>query len=243
MQKNFPQKIKNALKRLPFVATHGKALRRLAKPLALYLTSKSTSPLSDRYGLDRGTPIDRFYIEAFLARNQSRVAGACLEVLENAYTKKFGGDKVTLSEALDIDPNNKGATIVADIRSMSNVTSDTYDCIILTQVLQFIDDPSAALEEVHRVLKPGGYALVTLPAISRIDCTSGVDGDFWRFTEAGARELFRGFETADVASLGNCRSGMLFLAGAAQEDVSHKVLSVHDRQFPVIITVSARKSP
>ena len=83
--------------------------------------------------------------------------------------------------------------------------------------------------------------LATMPSVSRIDCASGIEGDFWRFTEASAKVLFKNFTETKIESHGNCRIGMYFLAGASQEDVPRKILDVNDRQFPLIITVLAKK--
>jgi SAM-dependent methyltransferase len=241
MQKTLLYKIKEILKKYPFFASRGKAIRRLLNPVRFYLLRSTPDPLSNYHGFDRGTPIDRYYIEDFLNKNKSYIKGACLEVLNNDYTLTFGDTRVTSSDILDINPENKKATIITDLRAMPEVRDESYDCIILTQVLQFIDSPTTALEELHRILKPGGYILATMPSVSRIDCTSGIQGDFWRFTEASAAILFKNYSEVEITSRGNCRSGIYFLAGAALEEVSKKNLSIDDRQFPLIITVRARK--
>lgn len=241
MQKAFFNKIKKVLKKASFIASNGKTIRRAITPLRAYMARQTTKPLSDYYGFDRGVPIDRFYIERFLEKNKSHIKGACLEILDDTYTKTFGKERVSKSDILDIDKGNKNATIIADLRHMPEVASNSYDSIIITQVLQFIDDPVSALKEIHRILKPGGHVLATMPVVSRVDCASGIDGDFWRFTEASAKTLFKHFEDARIESHGNCRIGMYFLAGASQEDVSRKILDTDDRQFPLIITALAKK--
>jgi SAM-dependent methyltransferase len=217
-------------------------LKRAGWPLFWYKIKNSTEPLSHFYGLDRGQALDRFYIENFLQENRGFIAGRCLEILNNEYSLKFGGKQVTQADILDIETKNPKANIIADLRRMPEILSETYDCLILTQTLQFIDNIPNALAECSRILKPGGYILATLPALSRIDCVAGKDGDFWRFTEAAANYLFKkDFQTVFTKSYGNCRSAMLFLAGAAQEEVSQKVLEKTDPDFPVIIGVLAQK--
>src|SRR5262249_10442558 len=125
------------------------------------------SPISEFWGADRGRCIDRHYIEAFLQQHVSDVAGAVLEVNDDDYTREFGGNRITRSDVTDIEPTNRRATIVADLRSAPAIPSNTYDCVILTQTLHVIFDAKAVLREVARIMRPGGVLLATLPFASR----------------------------------------------------------------------------
>jgi SAM-dependent methyltransferase len=131
---------------------------------------RRTSPISPVWGTDRGLPLDRYYIHGFLERHRSDVRGHVLEIKDRGYTTSYGGDRVEVSDVLDIDPANDCATIVADLTNADAIRENTYDCIILTQTLGLIRDVAAAIREVHRILKPGGVVLCTLPAAGRISC-------------------------------------------------------------------------
>lgn len=230
--------------KIPLSASTKKIIRRLLKPVFFYFLSHNTEPLSNYHGFDRGAPLDRFYIENFLEQNKELIKGTCLELLNNDYTIRYGGENIIKGDVLDIDSKNKNATIIEDLRSLKKVADETYDCIILTQVLQFIDNVPAAVSECYRVLKPSGVLLATLPSLSRIDPISGVDGDYWRFTVASAKYLFANkfiTEQLEIKSWGNVRSGLYFYAGLAQEDTSIKILKKNDLNFPLIITVKAIK--
>jgi SAM-dependent methyltransferase len=219
-------------------------LRRIFKPKFLYFSSNSTAPISSIYGFDRGTPIDRYYIENFLKANNKDIKGRCLELLNGDYTKFFGKEKVTKSDILDIDANNTAANIIGDLRHLSEIKDETYDCIILTQVLQFIDNLDSAISECHRILKRGGVLLATLPCLSRIDNISGLEGDYWRFTKASASYVFqKKFNTNNIQTktFGNVRAGIYFYAGIAKDEASKKVLRVSDPNFPLIVGVRAVK--
>lgn len=48
-----------------------------------------TEPVSRIFGLDRGQPVDRFYIERFLAKYRNHIKGNLLEVAEDIYSRKF----------------------------------------------------------------------------------------------------------------------------------------------------------
>jgi len=47
-------------------------------------------PISDCYGYDRGTPVDRIYIEAFLDRHCDDIRGHGAEVKTDGYLRRFG---------------------------------------------------------------------------------------------------------------------------------------------------------
>lgn len=237
--------MKQYIKRIPWLYSISRYIRRvLFRSKYIYFLSHSAKPLSNYYGFDRGKPLDRYYIEQFLQKNKKDIAGNCLELLNNTYTVQYGEDRVTQSDILDIEETNKKATIIDDLRTLDTVADATYQCIILTQVFQFIDNLDAAIAQCHRVLKSGGVLLVTLPSISRIDCTSGVEGDYWRFTKASARYLFTKQFVSDqltIESYGNVRAGIYFYAGLAQEDTPKSIYKKNDPQFPLLITVRAEK--
>src|ERR1041385_8023458 len=140
-------------------------LRRLRRPA--WLAPFRTAPASAFWGLDRGTPVDRYYIERFVAAHRADIRGHVVEMHDSRYTDQFGTG-VTRRDVLDIDGGNPNATIVADLTAAGAVADDTFDCFVLTQTLQFILDVPAALAQVHRILRPGGVALVPVPAVSRL---------------------------------------------------------------------------
>ncbi len=237
-------KIKKILKKIPLDNSIKQFIRRIIKLPYFYFLSSNIKPASNFYGIDRGKPIDRFYIEKFLEENKSFITGNCLEVLNNDYTIKYGEGKIIKSDVIDIESGNKNANIIDDLRDLKKISDNTYDCIILTQVFQFIDDVESAISECYRILKKDGTLLATMPSISRIDCVAGEKGDFWRFTKAGAKYLFqKKFEKkmTDIKSKGNSKVGIYFYTGFAQEDISTKILLKDDENFPLIITVKAQK--
>jgi peptidoglycan/xylan/chitin deacetylase (PgdA/CDA1 family)/SAM-dependent methyltransferase len=201
-------------------------------------------PVSSDWGYERGTPVDRVYIEEFLAECSEDVAGRVLEVQESDLTRKFGGDRVQQVDVIDINHANPLATMVADLRDARAVPSDTFDCFILTQTLHVIDDMSAVLREAYRVLKPGGVLLATLPCASRVCLEYGPQGDFWRVTEAGARTLFEQVFPTDMVqtrAFGNVLTNVAFLIGLASHELSAAEYASYDPYFPLLIGVRAVK--
>lgn len=61
--------------------------------------------------------------------------------------------------------DNTKLDIVSDITAIP-VTDGSFDAVMCTEVLEHVPDPVAALKEMDRVLKPGGYLLVTAPFAS-----------------------------------------------------------------------------
>lgn len=214
----------------------------LRRPLRLGSLGR-TRPLSDHWGADRGSPIDRYYIEEFLRRHQADIAGRVLEIKNTEYTEKFG-ISVTKADVLDIDEANPRATVVADLATGDGIPNDAFDCFVLTQTLQFIYRLEDAVNVTRRVLRPGGVLLATVPVISRIDRHAGVEHDFWRLTPAACSRLFGsvyGEENVEVEAFGNVLSGIGFLTGLAREELGDQRLDVTDDLFPVLVGIRARR--
>ncbi len=204
-------------------------------------------PFSRSFGFDRGTPVDRYYIDQFLRRNSGAVIrGSVLEIGEPTYTSAFGRpDDIERLDILHISADYPGATVVADLADGKELPSDCYDCVICTQTLLLIYDVHAAVRTLHRILKPDGTALVTLPGISQI-CRAEADrwGDYWRFTSMSARRLFsEAFDPPDVSveSYGNVLTATAFLYGLAAQDLRPRELENHDPDYQVTIGVKAVK--
>lgn len=226
------KRIKNFLNRI---------LENLLKRDFIYFLFRPTRPLSRKYGFDRGKPIDRAFIEQFLSENSGNITGAVLEIKDDNYTKRFGRN-VVRSDVLDIDKRNEVANIYADLRHCPEIPDSSYDCIILTQVLQFVDEYEKAISELLRILKPKGALLATLPAMSRIDVAAGIGRDYWRWTPAGAEFIFRKyFSEIEVKSFGNVPVGIGFWAGEASEDLNQKKIGFNDPNFPVLVAIKAIK--
>lgn len=218
---------------------------RAYKPQSRYMLfsvpKKSLSPISDKYGYDRGTPIDRYYIEYFMQSIQDLVGGVCLEITDNSYTKKFGAHRVHRSDVLDIDPKNPKANITADLRSMPNVPDNTYDTIIATHTFGVIDDYESALRECARILKPGGRLVTT---VSSLGVAAEPDKAFWRFTDNSLRYLLEKYfdsSTLHLETHGNVLSGQAFWVGLSAEELTEKELLNKDRRFAVIVAAVAIK--
>jgi SAM-dependent methyltransferase len=217
-------------------------LRRWRRPATF--TEMDTAPLSTEWGFDRGTPIDRYYIERFLARHAGDIRGRVLEVKNSDYTRRFG-QGVTEAAVLDVSADNPLATLVADLSRPEMFPEGRFDCFVLTQTMQFIYEVQAVVQSAHRLLAPGGVLLVTVPSISRIAPRYGPTTEFWRFSAASCTRLFGdvfGEGNVEVRTHGNVLAATAFLYGAALEEIPPEKLDVDDPFFPLVVSVRATRA-
>lgn len=229
--------------------------RELAKPPAIWVnrrlptrgvewgTLRRIVPVSDHYGYDRGQPVDRFYIERFLAAQGSAIRGEVLEVGSADYTRRFGGDRVTRNHVVDNNARNPEVTLVADLCKPASLPADAFDCVILTQTLQLLFDQTTALQNLWSSLRPGGALLISVPCVSRIERKTP-DTDFWRYTPRGLELLItRACPNARVAieGRGNVLAAVAFLMGLATEDLTETELQAEDSYFPLVVCATALK--
>ena len=203
---------------------------------------RRTVPVERYFGFTRGKPVDRHYIEDFLARHSADIAGRVLEVGDNGYTMRFGGSRVTRSDVLHISAHAPNATIVGDLANADHIPDATFDCFVLTQTLQMIFDMPAAIRTIYRILRPGGVVLITVPGISQIDRDEWRDTWYWSLTEAALRRLLaQGWAELSVETQGNVLSAVAFLHGIATAELTSDEMAVRDEAYPVIVAARAVK--
>jgi SAM-dependent methyltransferase len=204
------------------------------------------APISPNWGFDRGTPIDRYYIDRFMQAHADDVSGRVLEIANDEMTRRYGGNRVTHSDVLHPVPAPAPVTLIGNLATGEGLPADAFDCAIVTQTLLFVYDVRAAVHHLHRMLAPGGVALVTVPGITKIS-PHDMDqwGQFWSFTSASARRLFEeAFPagTVEIGSYGNVLAATAFLHGVAAEELTADELVHGDREFELLITIRARKA-
>jgi len=202
-------------------------------------------PISSDYGNSRGLEIDRYYIEKFLSEYASDVQGHVLEIKHNAYTVRYGKDRVTTSDVLHPVEGNPDATIIADLTKADHLPSNLFDAIIFTQTLQVIYDIRTTIATLYRILKPGGVLLATASGMAQLSLEDFDRwGEYWRFTSLSARLLFEeAFSAGNVTvhSYGNVLAAISFLEGLACEDLRQSELDARDRSYEVLIAIRAVK--
>lgn len=198
-------------------------------------------PICPNFGFSRGSPVDRYFIESFLEDHASDVLGRVLEIKDAGYTRRFGGARVERSDVLDINPANPAATIIADLQDTAALDSEAYDCIIVTQTLQYLFEPASGIANLHRSLKPGGVLLLTVPGITPL---RGADNWYWNFTVAAVERLLNDVFPASqtsVRSCGNLTSVTAFLYGLSATELNTAELSSCDPAYQLLVVARARK--
>jgi SAM-dependent methyltransferase len=205
---------------------------------------RRTSPIDPNWGFERGTPIDRVYVERFISAHAADIRGRVLEVAAPDYTSRFGTE-VEKIDILMAKEGNPQATIIGDLADAPHIPSDSFDCAIVTQTLQFVYDVPAALKTLERILSPGGVLLATAPGITRISPPEDEEyGEWWHFTGRSlgrlASEAF-GPDGVEVATYGNVLSAAGFLYGLAASDLQAEEIDAHDRLYEVVVGLRAVK--
>lgn len=229
------EQLTNTLKDTPLYRNSGDILHSL--PLM---------PLDDTYGMNRGTPIDRYYIEYFLGSQKEWIRGTVMEIADRRYTERFGEGRVTDSIILHVDKEASEINqIKGNLATGDGLEEKSLDCLICTQTLPFIYDVQAAANHIVKILKRGGTALVTVAGISQIIQYEKIHyGHFWSFTEQSLKRLFA--ENVDVASVetityGNVKTSVAFLYGISSEELEPAELDFCDANYQLIIAAVVRK--
>ena len=200
-------------------------------------------PASKRFGAERGKPVDRIYIERFLAENREKIRGVVMEMADSGYTERFG-NHVEQSLILHLNGWGKGV-IKGNLETGEGISENSVDCFICTQTIQFIYDIHSVARNIYRMLKPGGVALVTAHCLGQVSLYDYHNwGEYWRFTDQSMRKLFAEAFADDnitVQSWGNVKTAIAYLYGLCAEDMKAEDFEFQDEQYPVIVTALLRK--
>ncbi|MBC8117076.1 MAG: methyltransferase domain-containing protein [Candidatus Saccharimonas sp.] len=100
---------------------------------------------------------------------------------------------------LDIE-NIPGVTdVVADVTEMP-FDDGRFDCVVATECMEHVSNPFKFIEQIDRVLQPGGMAVITVPFLFH---QHGDPYDFWRPTRECLTGLFGSYSKVEIQSLGN----------------------------------------
>lgn len=240
-----------------------KRLRRLARSVfpvwpptffaRLLIMFRMTPVTRDEWGYDRGEPLDRWYIENFLARfgyqtgyAEGDIHGRVMELGDDIYARRYGAPGAEI-EVLHVYSGHPDVTLVGNLETGEGIPKGRWDCIIITQTLHVIYDMRSTLQHLHDALRPGGVLLLTVPNITPA-CLPDRDhwGDYWRLTSLGLRRLLEESFPSDGVSVdayGNVMTATGFLHGMSSSEFTRTQLTMRDPRFEVVIGARAVRAP
>ena len=130
--------------------------------------------------------------ERLFAEFLSKTDGPCIQIaVKDEIGKKFGPnwvsvDKYDTSDAIDRND---------DIEKLE-FADETFDAAVCWSVLEHVPNPTKAIQELHRVLKPGGLIWIQLPFLYPYHPDPH---DYWRVTPSGLRIWMKDFEEVACA--------------------------------------------
>lgn len=135
----------------------------------------------------------RNLLEEKLKELAPKMKGKILDVgsKNRPYDYLFSGEVI----AVDINPKLKTVK-KADITNLP-FKERTFDGVLSTEVLEYVKEPRKAISEIHRVLKKGGKALISVPLMYK------VHQDLVRYTREYLLELLQDFSKVEVFPIGN----------------------------------------
>jgi SAM-dependent methyltransferase len=126
-----------------------------------------------------------------LVENKSRMTRAI----------EFGGSNYFIKSILhgasyEIAPNFPEV----DIQNLVDYPDNSYDIVVIDNILEHVAFPKKAVSEIFRILKDDGLCICLTPFLVKIH---GYPNDYWRFTASGLRIVFDNFGDVKVWSWGN----------------------------------------
>lgn len=144
--------------------------------------------LSRRIGRALTAKLTRVTLDRFVEAHGS--AGRTLDVgAQNGPYAAFFPNRI----ALDIH-RGPGVQLIGDAQALG-LTDAAFDVVLCTEVLEHLREPQRAVDEMFRVLKPGGTLLLTTRFLFPIH---DAPHDYFRFTKYGLRYLLRRFTIVEL---------------------------------------------
>jgi len=108
---------------------------------------------------------------------------------------------------IDAEPYDQ-VDVVSDVAVLP-FPDATADVVVSVSLLEHVPEPERVLEEIRRVLKPGGLVLTDIPFVCGYHAAPG---DFRRWTHEGVLRLHEGFEPLQLVNKGGPTSALLWVA-------------------------------
>ncbi|MBD2418988.1 class I SAM-dependent methyltransferase [Anabaena cylindrica FACHB-243] len=199
---------------------------------------KKAVPICQAFGLTRGTPVDRYYLSKYLEEIQTQISGNILEIGGIPKDKDFYEvNPGTSYQIMNIEPG-PGIDIVGDAHDTSLIQPESFDSIVIFNVLEHCYAPWQIVENIYTWLKPGGKCFAMVPSAIRLHATPM---DYWRPLPDAFAWMFRNFSQQKLYVYGNPTSVIASYHGIAVEELTSEELDAFHPDYPVATCIVAEK--
>ena len=100
--------------------------------------------------------------------------------------------------SIDLD-ESRNPDLVMDVTNLQ-FKNNSFDYVFMLEVLEHIPEPTLAMGELHRCLRPGGKLFISTPFVFGIH---DAPYDYFRYTKHGLQYLARNFKTVEIKARNN----------------------------------------
>lgn len=183
--------------------THTGALAEKVKPIPVRVTDGFVGQL--QFFARRIVDLQLQTIWRFLGPVLPKLEGDLLDVgcgempFRFALSKRVRYTGIDVAAALEFGMVGNDSIHIFDGRDIP-FPADYFDHVLCTEVLEHAEDPENLINEIHRVLKPGGSLTLTVPFSARVH---HAPYDFHRFTTYRLSALLKPFGQFEISARGN----------------------------------------
>lgn len=120
--------------------------------------------------------------------------------------------------------------IVGDVQNLP-FPDNSQEAMICLAVLEHVENPIKAAQEMYRVLKPGGYCFVYVPFLYYYHAERGYYKDCWRFTDDAVRFIFRSFQYLELQSVRGPFEALVRLSPLGRKRFFQDIAYLFDRSM------------
>ncbi|MBI2050354.1 MAG: class I SAM-dependent methyltransferase [Parcubacteria group bacterium] len=120
--------------------------------------------------------------------------------------------------------------IVGDIHHLP-FGDASQEAILCLAVLEHVENPTQAFQEMFRVLKPGGYCFIYVPFLFYYHAEVGYYKDYWRFSEDAIRHLSRDFSRVEFQNVRGALETWLHISPLGRIGILRAICRLLDRTF------------
>jgi len=142
------------------------------------------------------------YVKWAIARFpfEEPILDTCAGWEPNYYQPLFPGKRYIKQDMRNFDP--PCIDIICDIGDMKAVSNESIGLVLNLESLEHLPYPQKAIDEIYRVLPPGGLLILTTVMHFKIH---QAPRDYWRFTPDGIEFLLSRFKILDCTLEGNLK--------------------------------------